>query len=115
MREEIMDEVLLDMGHSGFDLGTKYLRKAVAAYAATAGEAMLTKDIYPAVAAVFRTTPARVERNIRHSIGKAWKACPVAVRRQFFGAAWAESPAAPTNGCYIARVAALAMREGGRG
>lgn len=112
MDEPILDRILLDMGHSDFDIGTKYLRAAVAAYVALAGDVRVTKDVYPAVAVRFRSTPARVERNIRHSIGKAWKLCPVELRRQFFGAAWAESPAAPSNGCYIARLAAMAAREG---
>lgn len=110
MFEVKLDEILLDMGHFHYGLGEKYLRAAVTAYAANGGGVRVTKDIYPAVAARFRSTPARVERNIRHCIGGTWGRMPQDVRRQFFGAAWAESPAAPPNGMYIAHLANLAAR-----
>ena len=34
---------------------------------------MVTKDLYPAVAQHFSSTPSRVERNIRHTAELAWQ------------------------------------------
>lgn len=40
----------------------------------------VTKDLYPAVAEHFHSTTSRVERNIRHAVGLAWKANPNLLR-----------------------------------
>jgi len=37
---------------------------------------LVTKDLYPAVAARFSSTPSRVERNIRHTADVAWQTNP---------------------------------------
>lgn len=63
----------LEMGFSERHSGTKMLRYAANYAAAQMRDSyewrlMVTKNIYPEVARVFRSTPTRVERNIRMAV-----------------------------------------------
>ena len=106
--EEKLDRALLDLGHDDFNRGTAYLREAVKIYEPGM---MLTKELYPAIAKAHKSTGARVERSIRHSIEKAWsRGCPE-VRLRFFGYSYSPEMGRPQVGEYVARLARL-CREG---
>lgn len=103
---ELLDRVLLDLGHDDFNMGTKYLREAVRIWAEENGPA-LTKRVYPAIAKMHNSTAARVERCMRHSIEKAWSGRGCAETRNYvFGYSYSAVMGRPTVGEYIARLAA---------
>lgn len=111
VNEEKMDNALLELGHDDFSRGTYYLRKAVRIY--EPGMA-LTKELYPALAKAANSSPARVERCIRHSIEKAWGRCPAEARLRFFGNSVDPESGRPTVGEYVARLAHIARQAGGQ-
>ena len=101
VNEQKLDEVLLELGHDDFCRGTAQLRVAVKRY--TPGMAM-TKELYPALAAAMDTSPARVERNIRHAIEKAWARNDFDTKRRFFGGSVNPATGRPTVGEYVAHL-----------
>lgn len=103
-----LDELLLDLGHDDFNAGTALLREAVKAYCPGM---QLTKELYPTIARKHGSTAARVERNIRHSLDKAWGRG--SVKAQFDVFRWSYSPehGRPTVGEYIARLARVCSHE----
>lgn len=65
---------LLEMSIPASMLGYTYLKEAI--IMVTEDQSILrgvTKRLYPAIAEKFQTTPARVERAMRHSIETAWE------------------------------------------
>lgn len=104
INEEKMDKLLLELGHDDFNRGTSYIRLAVEMY--EPGMA-LYKELYPAVAKAVGSTASRVERCMRHSIGKAWMRGSTDAQRQYF--AFSIDPASgwPTVGEYVARLARI--------
>lgn len=109
INEPYLDNVLLALGHDDYNRGTAMLREAVKVY--DDGARMMTKEVYPAVAKRYGTTPSRVERNIRHSIDKAWNRGDEVTRMQFFGYSVNPETGKPTAGEYTARLARI-CREG---
>lgn len=101
VNEQKMDEILLELGHDDFNSGTALLRHAVKYY--EPGMAMV-KELYPGIAKAVSSTPSRVERNIRHSIEKAWGRNDVHAQLKYFG--WSVDPerGKPTVGEYVARL-----------
>lgn len=89
----------LGMGFAERHLGTKMLRYA-ANYAAEQQQrsyewnVMVTKNIYPRVAAAFGSTPTRVERNMRAALTAAGWKC--------------------TNSEAVAQLAQIAMEKGAK-
>lgn len=65
----------------------------------------ITKRIYPAVAAKFATTPAMVERGLRHGIECAWSRGDLSVLQRYFGNTVDPTKGRPTNSQFIFRVA----------
>lgn len=108
INERKLDEILLELGHDDFNRGTAYIREAARYY--QPGMAM-TKELYPALAKAHDTSPARVERCMRHSIEKAWGRNDFHVQQRYFG--WSVDPerGKPTVGEYVARLSKI-CREG---
>ena len=74
----------------------------------------ITFGLYPQLAVEFDTTPARVERAIRHLIEVTWSRGDLDVLEKYFGNTISASRGKPTNGEFIARMAnviKLRMRE----
>lgn len=72
--ERIVTEIINKLGIPANVKGYRYLRSAVVMAADDPELAeSITKKLYPAVAAQYCATPARVERNIRHAICCAWE------------------------------------------
>ena len=65
----------------------------------------VTKELYPAIAKKFGSTPSRVERAIRHSIEVAWDRGDVDVLNSYFGYTIQNSRGKPTNSEFIAMIA----------
>lgn len=65
----------------------------------------ITKDIYPAIAKQFGTTPSRVERNMRHAIETAWDRGDQYSIESVFGGSISQNKGKPTNSEFIARMA----------
>lgn len=86
--------------------GYRYLRYAIATVVANV-EIMeaVTKELYPAVAEQFKTTPTRVERAIRHAIEVAWNRGNTEAMARYFGYTVDSSRGKPTNSEFIALVA----------
>lgn len=65
--------IIQNLGIPAHMLGYVYLREAILlAVDNPAIIHMVTKELYPAIAKHFDTTPSRVERAIRHAIELAW-------------------------------------------
>ncbi|MCL6451834.1 MAG: sporulation transcription factor Spo0A [Acetobacteraceae bacterium] len=65
----------------------------------------VTKELYPAIAQKYRTTPSRVERAIRHAIEVAWSRGNVDMINSLFGHTVSQERGKPTNSEFIAMVA----------
>lgn len=64
----------------------------------------ITFGLYPQLAVEFDTTPARVERAIRHLIEVTWNRGDLDVLDKYFGNTVSASRGKPTNGEFIARL-----------
>lgn len=62
----------------------------------------VTKELYPAVAQRYETTPSRVERAIRHAIEVAWDRGDIDVLNSYFGYTIHNGRGKPTNSEFIA-------------
>ena len=65
----------------------------------------ITKELYPAIAEKYETTPSRVERAIRHAIELAWDRGNIDLMNKFFGYTINIERGKPTNSEFIAMVA----------
>lgn len=99
---EKLDNLLLELGHDDYNLGTGYIREGVKRF--EAGQRRMTKEVYPAIAKAHGTTPAAVERMMRHSIEKAWTRSSYHVQLRYFGQSVDPDRGKPTVGEYLARL-----------
>lgn len=104
INEERLDNTLLALGHDDYNRGTAYIRDAVKMYRPGM---MMTKELYPGIARLHESTPARVERSMRHSIGKAWQRGSHQAQLRFFGYSIDPQTGVPCVGEYVARLARL--------
>ena len=65
----------------------------------------VTKELYPAVADRYNTTPSRVERAIRHAIEVAWNRGKIETLDKLFGYTVSNAKGKPTNSEFIALIA----------
>lgn len=63
------------------------------------------KQLYPDLAKMFKTTPSRVERAIRHSIEVAWNRGRTETMEKLFGYTINSDKGKPTNSEFIAMIA----------
>jgi two-component system response regulator (stage 0 sporulation protein A) len=101
VNEEKLDNILLELGHDDFNKGTAQLRQAVKMYEPGM---MLTKELYPALGRAVGSTASRVERNMRHSIQKAWCRGAQETQARYFGGTVDPQRGNPTVGEYVARL-----------
>ena len=104
--EIIVTDILHQIGVPAHIKGYHYLRRAIIL---TLHDRKIinavTKQLYPAVAEAFETTPSRVERAIRHAIEVAWDRGDVEVLNSYFGYTIQNSRGKPTNSEFIAMIA----------
>ncbi len=65
----------------------------------------ITKQLYPAIAKDYNTTPSRVERAIRHAIEVAWNRGRIEAINSIFGYTINMGKGKPTNSEFIAMIA----------
>ena len=85
--------------------GFKYVRHAIYLYMQSEAGLSVMNEIYPAVAEKFDTTPACVERNIRHALESAWTRGSLSYIEEVFGFTVDADKGKPTNSAFIATVA----------
>lgn len=86
--------------------GYRYLKDAVQYVLNNGGDLCgMTKELYPAVARLHGTVPARVERSIRHAIEVAWNRADLSDLHRLFGATINHSRGKPTNSEFVAMLA----------
>ena len=109
-------EILHQIGVPAHIKGYHYLRAAIRLCVADPELiSAVTKQLYPAVAKQFATTPSRVERAIRHAIEVAWDRGDVDVLNSYFGYTIHNTKGKPTNSEFIAMISdrlRLALERG---
>lgn len=65
----------------------------------------ITKQLYPSIAQIHKTTPSRVERAIRHAIEVAWGRGKMDTIDELFGYTVSAGKGKPTNSEFIALIA----------
>jgi hypothetical protein len=71
--EEQIGGFILKAGVPKHVNGYHYIKEAISIYIKEKGMIPIVKELYPAVAEKFNSTPSRVERSIRHAIEAAYK------------------------------------------
>lgn len=103
--EVIVSEIMHQIGVPAHIKGYQYLRTAI--ILSISDKMMLesvTKVLYPTVAKIYKTTPSRVERAIRHAIEVAWDRGDVDVLSSYFGYTIQNTRGKPTNSEFIAMI-----------
>ena len=104
--EEKISEIFISIGIPPHIKGYSYLREGIKMtierpYIINS----VTKELYPAIAKKFSTTPSKVERAIRHAIEVAWNRGRIDAINVIFGARIYLGAEKPTNSEFIALVA----------
>lgn len=104
--EEEVRRILLELGAPDHLVGHPYVVRAILL---VVGDQLyinhITFGLYPQLAVEFDTTPARIERAIRHLIEVTWVRGDIDVLDSYFGNTISASRGKPTNGEFIARIA----------
>ena len=104
--EQEVRRILLELGAPDHLVGHPYVIRAIML---VVGDQLyinhITFGLYPQLAVEFETTPARVERAIRHLIEVTWVRGDIDVLDKYFGNTISASRGKPTNGEFIARIA----------
>lgn len=100
-----LDKIMIEMGYREGLSGTAFIRAAAQIYRPGMS---ITKELYPAVAEIYDSTPPRVERSIRHATEWVFRKGNLALIREYFGGAIDPEKGKPTNADAIARLAYLA-------
>lgn len=98
--------IIHEVGVPAHIKGYQYLRDAITM---VVGDMDLlgavTKELYPAIAKMNKTTPSRVERAIRHAIEVAWNRGRIETINNLFGYTVHNAKGKPTNSEFIAIIA----------
>ena len=98
--------LLRELGVPAHIKGYHYLREAIVISVVKPESALyITKQIYPTIAEMYKTTDARVERAIRHAIEISWQRADIDKQQAVFGYTVDSMKGKPTNSEYIALVA----------
>ena len=104
--ETMVTEIIHEIGVPAHIKGYQYLREAIILTIKNMDIInAVTKELYPAVANRFKTTPSRVERAIRHAIEVAWDRGDLETLQRFFGYTVSNIKGKPTNSEFIAMIA----------
>jgi len=113
--EQEIRKILLELGAPDHLVGHPYVIRGILL---VIGDQLyinhITFGLYPQLAVEFDTTPARVERAIRHLIEVTWSRGDIDVLEKYFGNTISAARGKPTNGEFIARMAnvvKLRMRQ----
>lgn len=99
-----VSNMLLTLGIPTKLNGYGYLREAIPLMNRDPGQS-ITKELYPAVAGMFRCEPKNVERSIRSAIDAAWKKRDERIWSLYFQPDTSGTILRPTNAEFISRLA----------
>lgn len=104
--EKTVTEIIHEVGIPAHIKGYQFIRSAII-MAVNNMEVInsITKQLYPELAKMYRTTPSRVERAIRHSIEVAWNRGNSDTMEEMFGYTISSGKGKPTNSEFIAMIA----------
>jgi len=98
--------IIHEIGVPAHVKGYQYLRDAIMLVVEEVNYlGAVTKELYPAIAEKYDTTPSRVERAIRHAIELAWDRGDIEKINKFFGYTVNGERGKPTNSEFIAIIA----------
>lgn len=101
-------ELLREIGLPSHIKGFYYTREAIGLVMESPDMTVqITKTVYPSIAESFSTTPARVERAIRHAIEVAWDRGDIDTKQALFGNTVSGERGKPTNSEFITMLADL--------
>lgn len=101
--ELLVTNLIRNIGIPAHIKGYRYIRTAILECAADHSYLeSITKQLYPHVAEIYKTTPERVERAIRHAIEMAWNRTDHKAISEFFGCSSINFGSRPTNSEFIA-------------
>lgn len=103
--EIIISDIMHQIGIPAHIKGYQYLRSSIL-MAIENPEFIhaITKELYPTIAKMYKTTSSRVERAIRHAIEVAWDRGNVDVLSAYFGYTIQSARGKPTNSEFIAMI-----------
>ncbi|HLS52542.1 MAG TPA: sporulation transcription factor Spo0A [Tissierellaceae bacterium] len=103
--ETRVTKIIQEIGIPAHIKGYLYLREAITIVIHDIDYlGAITKELYPAVADKFNTTPSRVERAIRHAIEVAWNRGKIETLNKIFGYTVSTDRGKPTNSEFIALI-----------
>lgn len=105
INEAKLEEIMLELGHPEHLAGTDLLRQAVVLY--EGGTRQMSNEVYPALAAAANTSTMAIERNMRHSLERAWSRGSLDAQYRYFGHSINPVTGRPTLGEYVARLARI--------
>ena len=104
--EQEIRRILLELGAPDHLVGHPYVIRAILLVIQDRVYInSITFGLYPQLAVEFDTTPARMERAIRHLIEVTWSRGDLDILEKYFGNTVSASRGKPTNGEFIARMA----------
>lgn len=104
--ELVIRDILFDLGCPEHLIGHEYVVRAIRLAVEDRMYIMsITFGLYPQLAVDFDTTPARVERAIRHLIEVTWSRGDINALEKYFGNTVSPERGRPTNGEFISRIA----------
>ena len=103
--EERISSIFLTVGIPAHIKGYQFLREAIK-LSISHPEIInsITKELYPAIAEKFETSPSKVERAIRHAIEVAWNRGKIENINNIFGIKGYDNNEKPTNSEFIALI-----------
>lgn len=105
-KELIISNTLKDLGVAVNLSGYKYLKEAISLAMDNSNIiGSITKIMYPVLANKFGSTPARVERAMRHAIESGWLLGDKELQDKLFRYTVNASKGKPTNSAFVATIA----------
>lgn len=104
--EMMVTDIIHEIGVPAHIKGYQYLRSSII-MSVNDMEMLnsITKLLYPSIAKMYKTTPSRVERAIRHAIEVAWSRGKTDTINELFGYTISSGRIKPTNSEFIALIA----------
>ena len=103
--ERAVTEIIHEIGVPAHIKGYSYIREAILLVLEDEDIInSITKQLYPSVAKIYRTSPSRVERAIRHAIEVAWDRGDTETINSIFGFTINQAKGKPTNSEFIAMI-----------
>ena len=104
--EADVTDIIHEIGVPAHIKGYQYLRDAIMmSVDDTEMLNSITKQLYPSIAKLHKTTPSRVERAIRHAIEVAWSRGKMDTINALFGYTVSYGKGKPTNSEFVALIA----------